>query len=302
MNDPILVEGSKYWHSHSHFPMIIGKVFAENDDRQHDSNDFTGVCHTHDHPELVIVSGGVAHHKMEGEDYPVSAGDVFCILGSQMHYYSEMNQLQLLNIMYDPQGLKLPLDILRKLPGYNAMFMLEPNYRKEHAFSSRLTLAQPELAQAVNIVETMYSEQSSRSSGYEACMFSGLIRLIIYLSQHYGKHSSSVASALLRIDRVLIALEEESDKPWTLQDMADLAEISSASLIRTFKKAVGIPPLEYLIQLRIRQSMELLAGTEMTITDIAFEIGFHDSNYFARQFKRINGISASQYRNRTKVE
>jgi AraC-like DNA-binding protein len=62
--------------------------------------------------------------------------------------------------------------------------------------------------------------------------------------------------------------------------------------------ATGLPPIEYLIRLRIRQSMELLTASDMSVTDIAMECGFNDSNYFARQFKRINDMSASEFRKR----
>jgi len=137
MSEPILVDGNQYWNSHANFPVVIGKVYAENDDREAEPDDYTNICHTHDHPELVIVYGGTAKHNMEGHDYMISSGDIFCILEGQQHYYHDMDQLQLLNIMYDPIGLGLPLDYLKKVPGYNAMFVLEPNYRKEHLFSSR---------------------------------------------------------------------------------------------------------------------------------------------------------------------
>ena len=298
MQTPVLVEGSRWWNSHSHFPMIIGKVYAENESYEADSDDFTLINHTHDYPELVIVHGGTAQHSFEGEDFPISAGDIFCILGNQMHHYHSVDHLQLINVMYDPAGLKLPLDFLRMLPGYNAMFMLEPNYRKQHLFSSRLRLSLSDVGHVVNLAEIIYGELRSLAPGYEASCFAHLTRLILYLSRHYGEHDSKEAGALLRIGKVLVALEEDPSRQWSLENMAHLADISSVSLIRTFKKATGHPPMEYLIQLRIRQSMELLAGTNMKITEIAFECGFNDSNYFARQFRRINRMSATEYRNR----
>lgn len=301
MEEPILIEGKRWWHSRPHFPVVLGKVYAENDGYDADPDDFTRINHTHDCPELVIVHGGTALHNFEGEDYPISAGDVFCILGNQMHYFHSMDHLQLINVMYDPDGLSLPLDFLRKVPGYNAMFVLEPNYRKQHLFSSRLTLSQSVLAHVVNLAESVYAELDSQHSGYEASCFAGLIRLILNLSRDYGQHNSKEAGDLLRIGNVLVALEEDPGKQWSLEDLAKIAHISPPSLIRAFKKATGLPPLEFLIQLRIRQSMELLAGTSMTITDIAFECGFNDSNYFARQFRRVNRMSATEYRERIKL-
>lgn len=299
MKDPITVKGGMYWNKHNHLPLVIGKVFAEHDDRQADSDDFTNICHKHDHIELVIVHGGTAQHYFEGKEYPISAGDIFCILGKQQHYYHEMNNLQLINVMYDPKRLNLPLDSLRKIPGYNAMFALEPNYRKQHHFSSRLTLYQTDLARVINMVESMYTELHGCETGYEAYLIGSLIRLIVFLSRHYGEHPGKEAEALLRIGNVLGAMEEDPAQAWTLNEIAKLAQLSPSNLIRVFRLATDMPPMEYLIRLRIRQSMELLAGTSMSITEIAFEVGFNDSNYFARQFRRINNMSASEFRKRS---
>ncbi|MEM9158290.1 MAG: AraC family transcriptional regulator [Verrucomicrobiota bacterium] len=301
MNKPVLVKGSSWWHKHSQLPLVIGKVYAESDDREAESDDFTAICHIHDHPELVIVHGGTAMHSFKGKDYPISAGDVFCILGEQEHYFHEMHQLQLLNVMYDPVGLNLPIGFFGKIPGYNAMFRLEPNHREKHEFSSRLTLHQSKLAHSVNLVESMYTELLEQPPGFEVSILGGLIRLITFLSRHYGEHSGKKGSALLRIGEVLILMENDPEKPWSLEELAECTHLSPTNFIHTFKQATGVPPLKYLIQLRIRQSMELLAGTDMTVTEIAFECGFNDSNYFARQFKSINGINATEFRARCEM-
>ncbi|MBK1877233.1 helix-turn-helix domain-containing protein [Pelagicoccus mobilis] len=277
--------------------MIIGKAIAENDDSETEPEDLTGICHTHDHPELVVVIGGSAMHLFEGVQYPVSAGDVFCILDNQRHCFLQKNNLQLMNVMYSPVGLNLPLDSLARVPGYKAMFSLEPSYRKQHGFSSRLNLAPAELAHAVNNLESMYSEQQKKHPGYEAFHQGSMINLLLFLSRKFGQHSGRKAGALVLIEPVISAIEKKPETPWTLKKMSDLANLTQPKLSRSFKDATGMAPLDYLINLRIRLSMELLAGTQMSVTDIAFEVGFNDSNYFARQFKRINNLSATEYRN-----
>lgn len=297
--EPVLIQGKSFWRDHPHLPMVMGKVFAENDEQEREQIDYSGICHKHDHPELVIVRGGTATHYFEGSNYPIMTGDVFCILDGQSHYFHDMNNLQLINIMYCPNGMRLPFHSLRKVSGFNAMFMLEPSYRHQHEFSSRLSLSPGDLAHIINLAESMFTEFYKKPAGYEAYLTGSLIKLILFLSRHYGQHSGKEASALLRIGNILSALEDEPEKPWTLGNMSELGGLSPANLILIFKQATGMTPLNYLIQLRIRQAMELLAGTQMSVTEIAFEVGFNDSNYFARQFKRINGMSASGYRIRS---
>ena len=71
-------------------------------------------------------------------DFPVTAGDVFLLQGRQRHYFHDRQDLDLVNIMYDPEKIGLPENELRRMPGYCAMFILEPTYRRQHRFASRL--------------------------------------------------------------------------------------------------------------------------------------------------------------------
>ncbi|MEP3932587.1 helix-turn-helix transcriptional regulator, partial [Rhodopirellula bahusiensis] len=55
-------------------------------------------------------------------------------------------------------------------------------------------------------------------------------------------------------------------------------------------------PIKYLIQVRIQEASRLLRSTDRSITDIAFDVGFSDSNYFSRQFRTHLGLSPREYR------
>jgi AraC family L-rhamnose operon transcriptional activator RhaR/AraC family L-rhamnose operon regulatory protein RhaS len=59
---------------------------------------------------------------------------------------------------------------------------------------------------------------------------------------------------------------------------------------------MGRSPIDHLLHVRIQKATELLAGSDRTITDIAFDCGFTDSNYFTRQFRKTTGHSPSEYR------
>ena len=72
--------------------------------------------------------------------------------------------------------------------------------------------------------------------------------------------------------------------------------MSKATLMRNFYRATGTTPLQYQMRLRIAEAAMLLRDTEKTLTDIAFEVGFCDSNYFGRQFKRFAASAPGEYR------
>lgn len=86
------------------------------------------------------------------------------------------------------------------------------------------------------------------------------------------------------------------DKKISLDDMAKRFHISRSYLSKKFKTATGFGFKEYLINVRIKNACRLLLETNHSITDIAFECGFNDSNYFGDAFRRIKGVSPNKYR------
>ena len=72
--------------------------------------------------------------------------------------------------------------------------------------------------------------------------------------------------------------------------------MSESSLLRAFKQATDRAPTQYLLDLRLRRAKNLLRNTSLNITEITFQTGFNDSNYFARQFRKRVGTSPHEYR------
>lgn len=91
-------------------------------------------------------------------------------------------------------------------------------------------------------------------------------------------------------------LEVKFDQPINLDELAGIAHMSKRSFIRAFQAATGASPIAYLIQLRITRATALLRESSDPVTDIAFRVGFSDSNYFTRQFRKVTGISPRTYR------
>ena len=82
----------------------------------------------------------------------------------------------------------------------------------------------------------------------------------------------------------------------SLKDIAAYVGLSEQHLIRSFRKEIGITPIDYLKRCRIRQAKALLEASDNSITEVALEVGFSDSSYFARVFRREAGVSPGAYR------
>jgi AraC-like DNA-binding protein len=287
--------GSRYF-TLSGYPIAAFKVKIAAGGRVTHPHDLTELEHYHDFRELVIVVRGVAQQRLQGIACPVAAGDVYILQEKSRHHFFDIEELELINVMYDMARLPLPFDQLRQMPGYSALFLLEPQYRKRHQFSSRLKLGPVEVETARGIGEAMVRETQSGQAGRGALLLSHLLELMTFLSRQYGMTRTAGGRELLRIGDVIGSLEREFTRPWTLAGMCAMAHMSRSTFIRTFRKALGTSPMEFLLEKRVSGAERLLRETDRQITEIALETGFSDSNYFARQFRRRRGLTPSEYR------
>lgn len=84
----------------------------------------------------------------------------------------------------------------------------------------------------------------------------------------------------------------------TLISVADYIHMSPAHFSTVFSQTVGKPFIAYLTQLRIDKAKELLVSGDMKLADVAMEIGYNEPNYFSHVFRKSEGISPKEFRNR----
>ena len=254
--------------------------------------------HTHSFAELVIIIAGTGYHRVAGSLIPIAAGDVFVILGDRVHGYEGLSDLHLVNLMFDPSMLELPLRDLNRLPGFHALFTLEPRWRGEGEVANHLRLDSGRLDKAMGLVESIENELKAKEDGFRFMAGIYFLRLVGELSRWSSGASHPGARRLTRIGAALGYLEHHLDEPITLDELTGLTGLSASTLNRAFRRAVDLPPLAYHLRLRLRRAGDFLRGTDLSVTEIAGRCGFDDANYFARQFRNAMGVSPSGYRKR----
>ena len=80
------------------------------------------------------------------------------------------------------------------------------------------------------------------------------------------------------------------------EELAKLCQMSLSTFNRTFKKEFDTTPLQYITSKRLKKAENLLKNSEMTISQIAFETGYNDPQYFTRIFKKNIGSTPTIYR------
>jgi len=252
--------------------------------------------HGHDFSELVLITGGSATHVVGDETYRVGPGDVFLIQGRLEHAYRDTNRLALINVLYRRELLEGWAEHLRDVPGYHVLFTLHPGRRRPRHFVHRLHLSASALSQVCGWVEAVEKALKKQGPGYRFLALAHFMQIVATLSLAGEKNHAPASADLFRVAKAAAHIEEHYREPIGVETLAALAQTSTRHLRRLFRKSMGEAPLAYILRRRLTRAAELLRSTTGTITDIAFEVGFQDSNYFARQFRRVFGCAPGHYR------
>jgi AraC-like DNA-binding protein len=85
-----------------------------------------------------------------------------------------------------------------------------------------------------------------------------------------------------------------------LKKLADLVHMAEGSLCRFFKMNVGTSIFEYLNQIKVEFACKLLMDPDMGVFDVCLDSGFNNLSHFNKQFRKITGVTPSEYRKRYK--
>jgi transcriptional regulator GlxA family with amidase domain len=81
-----------------------------------------------------------------------------------------------------------------------------------------------------------------------------------------------------------------------LTTLASVAGVSVHHFARGFKQSVKVTPHHYLVQKRVERARELLARTELSLSEIAYAVGFADQSHLTRHFRQMLGATPRQFR------
>ncbi|WP_333876106.1 AraC family transcriptional regulator [Flavobacterium sp.] len=81
----------------------------------------------------------------------------------------------------------------------------------------------------------------------------------------------------------------------SLKELSDKACMSTTSFYRYFKRELGMSPIEYILNEKIKHAKKLLSNPNIHVNEVSYASGFEDCNYFIRLFKKYEGVTPKQY-------
>jgi AraC-like DNA-binding protein len=121
-------------------------------------------------------------------------------------------------------------------------------------------------------------------------------RFVEVVSGRSERPVSAAAKDRRRAVETALWIEAHSHKPIDLEQAAGQAGISPFHFLRLFSSVLGVTPHQYLVRSRLRHAARLLADDDISITDVAYDVGFGDLSNFVRTFHRAAGVSPLRFR------
>ena len=120
---------------------------------------------------------------------------------------------------------------------------------------------------------------------------------------HYGeKKNQKKEIRSTYVEKAEKYIETNYSYPVTVEDVAAYVGISRSHLFRSFQTYLGKSPKEYLSEYRIKQACHLLKETGLSVSAIAYSVGFENNLYFSKAFKKQKRVSPSEYRKDRKTQ
>lgn len=239
--------------------------------------------HRHTFHEIVHVTGGSGTHVVDLARWELRPPHL-CVLGpGQVHHWENVRGLSGFVVLFTEDFLldhPADRDLLRRL--------------SERPW---LTLDEPAHTATARLIAEIENEYRGAATGSESVLRSLLHVLVVRaarLTDPAGTappaRAGGVAEAFARlVDRIEPAL-------WSVRAYAACIGVTPGYLTDVVKNATGRTPSELIRETRAREAKRLLAGTGLTVRQIADRVGFADPAYFCRFFRRETGMSPGDFR------
>ena len=251
--------------------------------------------HRHlDFYELVIVCSGKAKHSNNIRTETIHAGHVFLMPEKTIHRYSGFNNFRYYNLLFHHSLLDIKVQgiQLESLPGYNTLFNFQ--FTGENRCSKLLTIDKKLLSNLVEKLSELHQELTLKRNGWKESAYFIFMQILVCLLRE-SQSDSTPEQNIFPIGNAIRVLEQDCTKMYPVKKLAESVGMSVSCFRHNFTRITGLPPREYLLQLRLKKAILLLNGSA-SISEIARQTGFQDNNYFSRIITKRFGCSPRKIR------
>ena len=248
-------------------------------------------CEPRVHPfhEIFYLSSGECTSFIDHNIYKFGKGDLVIVPGGCLH-----------KTVYTGKGIheRIVISFRQEITDW-IKEQIGAEYLKNCMVPGVINIPEKRRNYVDSLLDKLMFENDTPDILSTAFIKAGLVELLLFIIR-CKEYEDNVIKEIdvdnRKIQEVATYIFEHYTENILLEDVADKFDMNKSFLSKRFKTATGFGFKEYIINLRIQNACRLLLETNKSITDIAFECGFNDSNYFGDSFRKIKGISPRKYR------
>lgn len=253
---------------------------------------FEMASHWHTSVEIIRILNGSLKIILDNHEISAKNGDVLFVNSETVH-----SAFPSPDCVYECIVMNMEMFLVEDA---GCRYFIESIMNLEYRIDEYFPYKDDKFFRAVN---NLFDSMQQKSSGYKFNIIGSIYQLIGIMIDNHNYHSSQSDAHILKdknipkLKKVLSYMRSNYDSQISLEDMAEVAGMSSRYFCSFFKKMTLKTPMEYLKTYRIERAARKLLNSDMNITEIAYSSGFNDLSYFIKTFKEIKGVTPAAFRN-----
>lgn len=256
-------------------------------------------AHYHEFIEILYCQEGVFNIMLDGVSYTLTQGDMAIINSNEVHYSRSLGGdiNRYIVIRFKPDLLYTTSQTI-----FEAKYVL-PFTMKTSTHQKVFTKEEISRTPVPWLVKSIFKEDRQKDYGFELAIRTYLGEVFLWILRNWHKKGLdlNLGSGLNQDNMELLVgvfsyVEEHYADPIGIKELAQFCNMSYSYFSRFFKKSMQRNFSDYLNHVRVSKAEYLIATTDISITEIALEVGFSTSSYFIEQFKRIKGMTPTKFR------
>src|SRR5690349_17471012 len=147
-----------------------------------------------------------------------------------------------------------------------------------------------------HVARRLLGEQQTSGLGGRLYTDALITELVIHLLRKYSsggirEDKTRDGFARAQLAPALEMIHDDLRTNFSLKELARAVNLSPFHFSRAFKRVIGLPPHQYVLKLRVQLAKQLLTDTALSISEVAYQLGFYDQSHFTYHFKRLAGIT-----------
>lgn len=263
--------------------------------------------HAHDYFQIWYVVKGEFMHAFDDHYYRMVKGNLFIVPPYAIHRVDLIpgQDIHIIGMEFIPQfvceGFSYGSE-RAETRSFDASY-LEPFFLEGKEVKPKFALTGEVNREIVRLLEEMLGEFQSAKRYNELILRADLLKLLTILIRETAKQSGKLKDEDERVEKyrelmsaAITYVNEHYSEDLRLETVCRTFSISKSYFCQLFKRFTGKTYSDYLIDYRVHKAAELLLESDMSVTDIGSTVGFNDSAYFSRIFKRQTGVTPSHYK------